>query len=292
MFDIHLCLLFFGLAVGPALGQVRFLTWNTNGARWEAVVNYLNHAEVLAIQEAGTLQPQILAESGQRPHPFDSIVRENANIQIAHVNLVTGQITETQYNGGVTLYKIVVQRKTYFMYYYERIVDDPNMQALNRDTRKQNMAIISTVRAQKVYVFAPHSRNPNRVDVNRPILGISIPGYMVFSVHTDPLASNEIDITIEIIYTYMKNYCRLERWILMGDFNAQPNEIRVPSASDGCYLQLVYPTQPTKPQRGRIIDYAICGGPISWNTHIQAVTEPNLLGSDHFPVIIQSVNSM
>lgn len=286
---MQLCLLFLGLAIGHALGQQRFLTWNTNGARWDAVVNYLNHADVLAIQEAGTLQPQLLAAPGQIPHPFDSIVRENANIQIAHVNLATGEITETRYNGGVTLYKIVVQGRTYFMYYYERIVDNPNMQALNRDTRKQNMAIISTVRAQKVYVFAPHSRDANRVDVNRPILGISIPGYMVFSVHTDPLASNEINETITIINTYMSNDCRLERWILMGDFNAQPNEISVPSASTGCYLQLVYPAQPTKPQRGRVIDYAICGGPISWNTNIQAVTQPNLLGSDHFPVIIQSV---
>ncbi|KAH8403211.1 hypothetical protein KR222_007806 [Zaprionus bogoriensis] len=281
-------LLAFGALIGAASSQLRFLTWNTDGALWDGVVSYLPQADVLAIQEAGTLQPQLYPVRTPTPRPFDSIQRENGNIVVVDVDLSTGEISETEYAAGVTEYRVSVGGQTFFMYYYDRILDPGARPSPVVDTRKQNMAIISRTRAQTVYVFAPHSRDLYRVDVNRPILGIRLPGYLVFSAHTDPQrASNEINDTIAIISAFVANECHLTKWILMGDFNAEPTQIAVPQAPRNCYQEVVFPAQPTKPKTRRVIDFGICGGPLSWHTPVQAVTQTQRFRSDHFPVIIQ-----
>ncbi|KAM8718030.1 hypothetical protein ACLKA7_004696 [Drosophila subpalustris] len=243
-------LLVVGCLIGTVCGQnPAFLTWNTNGARWSNVATFLGQVDVLAIQEAGSLRA-----TSRSPLPF-ALVEENAIIYVVDID-PRGQITETEYAGGVTAYRLNYGGQTYFMYYYDRQLDAGALATPGRDSSKQNMAIISKTRAERVYVFPPDSDDVNRVDVNRPILGIRIPGYLVFSAHTDP----------------------------------RPHQIVVPAASPGCFNAIVAPLQASKPATGRVIDYGVHGGPrAAPGGSLRATTQPNLLGSDHFPVRIESV---
>lgn len=141
-----------------------------------------------------------------------------------------------------------------------------------------------------MFMSFPHSEHINRVDVNRPILGIRIPGYFVFSAHADPIKrSNEINASISKVSAFMANKCPNYKWILMGDFNAAPNQIIVPPPFRDCSIAIVAPTVATKPTTNRIIDYGVYGGPNDQGRSLQATTHQDLLGSDHRPVKIESV---
>ncbi|KAL7740013.1 hypothetical protein ACLKA6_016860 [Drosophila palustris] len=58
-------LLLFGFLIAKASGQDKsFLTWNTEGATWGSVVNFLGHYDVLAIQELGIDNNHIREDAG------------------------------------------------------------------------------------------------------------------------------------------------------------------------------------------------------------------------------------
>nr|QDF82159.1 cytolethal distending toxin B [Scaptomyza pallida] len=152
------------------------------------------------------------------------------------------------------------------------------------------MAIITREEASEVYIIPPHSRSENRIDVNRPTIGVDLSGYKVFTAHSDP-NRNEIRQTIAKVARFMTydNQCQHKRWIIMGDFNTA--NIPDPPRFPGCFAEKVAPRQMTHPNKkrpgtGTIIDYAIFGGPNSFKGTLQANTKTGDGSSDHWPVEI------
>jgi len=183
------------------------------------------------------------------------------------------------------------------MYYYERVVNFENethyIRNVHNDISTQNMAIISNERAKEVLFFLPHSNYPDRVDTNRPLLGIRLNNYVVLSAHSDPKPSrSEINLSVQKVAHFMDSECHQTRWILMGDTNLEPDFVHVPRDTQTCFYSKVIPNTVTKPPTdrsggpGRIIDYGIYGGPLNWQGHLAAQTQLDRFGSDHFPVII------
>nr|QDF82161.1 cytolethal distending toxin B [Scaptomyza nr. nigrita KIV-2019]QDF82162.1 cytolethal distending toxin B [Scaptomyza flava]QDH44045.1 cytolethal distending toxin B [synthetic construct] len=151
------------------------------------------------------------------------------------------------------------------------------------------MAIITRERASKVYIIPAHSRDPYRIDVNRPTIGVKLSGYTVFTAHSDP-NKNEIVDTIGKVARFMasENQCQQTKWILMGDFNEEPAVVnrRLPQASNGCVISIVSPAAATRQASGKIIDYGVYGGPPSTAGSLQATTRTGEGNSDHWPVQI------
>nr|QDF82163.1 cytolethal distending toxin B [Drosophila primaeva] len=275
---MNIFVLVFGLLFAVVASQdFRFLTWNTGGSRWNEVKELLSDYEVLGIQEAGRL-----------PTVFGHLQPIVARFWT--VGLFNGDIVLTPFDSGVTAYMFLHNNVRYYMYYYDRIVEDPQTQQQNKDTRKQNLAIISRQEAQDVYVIPPHSSDWLRLDVNRPIIGINYSGSIVFTTHTDPnRATNEIDATIAFVARFMTTPNQVQKlWILMGDFNALPESIHLPQVPQQYFINSVYPLDVTRPNRslrgGTVIDYAICGGPIYATFRADTIIGGS---SDHFPVAIQ-----
>ncbi|KAM8718059.1 hypothetical protein ACLKA7_004719 [Drosophila subpalustris] len=280
-------LLLLGILIARTSGQDKsFLTWNTQGATWPTVVRFLGQYDVLAIQESGALYPSNAARQFPYRLEIDTTDTVVADVDDNGISNIMGSAEYVQ------SYKFTVNGNTYYLYYYERRVDNATHQNIHGDQSQQNMAIISNKRAATVYFIPPDSNFDWRTDINRPILGIRLDNYMIFTTHTDPTrGTNEINLSISKVVRYMAAACHHLKWILMGDFNELPGNVQLPVDTRHCFHQKVFPALPTRPASGRIIDFGVYGGPINWRNNLQANTLINVRGSDHLPVAIQPRNA-
>ncbi|CAB3623637.1 endonuclease/exonuclease/phosphatase family protein [Candidatus Williamhamiltonella defendens] len=286
-------------------------TWNSDGARWDIVYALMNMGlDIFAIQEAGSL--------GNISGQLQNLAA--APLPICFRGIILAQDTYI----GVSEYIWNVSGQTFYLYYYDNPVEDPDESGTS--TSKQNMAIISRHRADEVIIIPKEVRGlsssynddpqvvnnisntkkksrEDRIYVNRPVLGIRINNSVFFSIHPEPTRDrNEAGMLISSIQDYMQEYHQGRTWMVMGDFNRLPErldaEINRVSPPDNTFRETVSSGRITHPARragqtGAELDYAVIGGPsnLSDDIHIQAVLllsffQQNRIDnpSDHIPV--------
>lgn len=262
-------------------------TWNTNGPRWNVVQALMNYGlDILAIQEAGNIgdiSSQLSSPAGNR-------------LQICF----GGFDLEPNSDVGVQEYIWNTGSGTFYMYYYNNRLDTPSAPGTSQGTTKQNMAIISRQRAGEIVLIPSEVRHTpidaasenyqSRTFINRPVLGIRIANSVFFNIHPEPNRTrNEAPELINVIQNYMETYYPDQTWMVMGDFNRTPAQLRsdLPSANNGRFIDIMNSGQNTR-SSGEL-DYSIVGGPAIHRTAIIAIVAqllqmqvPN--PSDHKPV--------
>lgn len=249
----------------------KFATWNTNGARWNVIAEFMEHGEngaldVLGIQEAGSLRA------------IRDYISTTENLPQIPVCLGGFELNDDS-DIGLTEYRW----NNYYIYYDDRRVIDPqNSEAFATDALdKQNMAIISRERATSIVIIPSEVPNlddsyerdsmvvdslsgPNRntredrVYINRPAIGIQLGNSFFFNIHPEPRRrANEAPMLVNVIQNYMRTYERNSTWVIMGDFNREPNEL-IPFLPPAADMHIVQPNSRTR--SSGLLDYAIFGG--------------------------------
>ncbi|TYB64769.1 hypothetical protein FXF51_20125 [Nonomuraea sp. PA05] len=155
-----------------------------------------------------------------------------------------------------------------------------------------NLAIATRARAENVFVVA------SAIQGARPALGVTIDGVTYFTVHGFATGGGDMPGLLDAIRTRMAtagpNGTALP-WIVMGDFNRDPDNLR--NALTGQFIvhappAPTHPTQPRQDENGnripsRRLDYAVT--PTAANAPVvtaSAVADRMLL-SDHYPVVYE-----
>lgn len=277
-------------------------TWNTNGPRWHVVQTLMNSGlDVLAIQEAGSIasiENQLRSPSSSIPICFGGVdIQEDSDVN-------TGFRESVWTFGG----------QNFYMYYYDNRSEVPNRPGVRQGVTKQNLAIISRQRADEVIIIPnevaglpdnydtqPYNRREERIRTNRPVLGIRIANSVFFNMHPEPLRDtrpnsntvrNESATLISIIENYMWENYRTHTWMVMGDFNATPDQFRpnLPAPANSSRVVNILHTGVNTRVSGEL-DYAVVGGPRVYQAAINAIVAALITiahTSDHEPVIFKT----
>ncbi|MBZ7949533.1 cytolethal distending toxin subunit B family protein [Campylobacter sp. RM9939] len=238
-------------------------TWNMQGSsastesKWNISVRQLvtgdNPLDIVAIQEAGVLPATAIMTTRQ--------------VQPVGVGI---PIHEYEWNLGS------LSRPNIAYIYYSRVDVGAN---------RVNMAIVSRIRADEVIVLPPPTV------ASRPIIGIRIGNDAFFSIHALARGGNDAGAIVTAVDMHFRNMPDIN-WIIMGDFNRNPDQLTPLLDPDlRRRINVVYPPSFTQTS-GNTIDYAVTG-----NSNQAAAYRPPLitavlalagirsfLASDHFPV--------
>lgn len=267
--------------------EFRSATWNTNGPRWNVVESLMNHGlDVLAIQEAGNIggiNSQLSIPAGNR-------------LKICF----GGYDIENDSDIGVQEYIWNTGSGIVYMYYYDNRIENPSAPGRSPGITKQNMAIISRQRAGEIVIIPPEVRHSStnaaaenyqpRTFINRPVIGIRIANSVFCNIHPEPnRTSNEAPELINIIQQYMWNFFPDQTWMVLGDFNRRPDQLRshLTQANAGRFIDIIHSGQMTR-SSGEL-DYGIVGGPVIHRTAFSGIVAQLLQmqvanPSDHKPV--------
>lgn len=238
-------------------------TWNLQGSsastesKWNISIRQLvtgdNPMDILAVQEAGVL-PSTAMQTPRQVQPVG----------------VGIPIHEYEWNLGSS------SRPNSAFIYYSRVDVGAN---------RVNMAIVSRVRADEVFVLPPPTV------ASRPIIGIRIGNDAFFSIHALASGGNDAGAIVSAVDAFFRNRPEIN-WMILGDFNREAGAL-VPllDASLRSRINIVSPSSFTQ-TGGRTIDYAITGNS---NTATLYTPPPivailaiaglrTFLASDHFPV--------
>ncbi|XMD84373.1 cytolethal distending toxin, subunit CdtB [Campylobacter lari] len=238
-------------------------TWNLQGAsastesKWNISIRQLvtgaNPMDILAVQEAGVLPSTAMMTPRQ--------------VQPVGVGI---PIHEYEWNLGSS------SRPNSVYIYYSRVDVGAN---------RVNMAIVSRMRADEVYVLPPPTV------ASRPIIGIRIGNDAFFSVHALSRGGNDAGAIVSAVDMHFRNMPHIN-WMIMGDFNRGPDTlVGLLDLDLRSRINIVSPPSFTQ-TGGNTIDYAITG-----NSNTGTLYNPpailailavaglrTFLASDHFPV--------
>lgn len=264
-------------AINRNINNFRAITWNTNGARWDVVSLLMLQADIIAIQEAGSLR----SISGR---PDGSGSQLQCPPQQGRPDISFGDFVDID-NLGITEHIWESGNGRFYLYYYDRNVDGND-----QETPKQNIAIVSRERAHEIIILPLEMRDNapgNRMFINRPALGIRIENSIFFTIHPEPhMGRNEASTLINGIQTYVTEYdTALPTWMIMGDFNNIPNQIQNLNDIQGIERRLL--SQDYATHHRSVLDYAFAGGPVHLANILAGLFArriDNLHGSDHYPI--------
>ncbi|MFV0946958.1 cytolethal distending toxin subunit B family protein [Campylobacter jejuni] len=238
-------------------------TWNLQGSsastesKWNISVRQLvtgfNPMDVLAIQEAGTLPSTAIMTPRQ--------------VQPVGIGI---PIHEYEWNLGSS------SRPDSVFIYYSRVDVGAN---------RVNMAIVSRIRADEVFVLPPPTV------ASRPIIGIRIGNDAFFSIHALASGGNDAGAIVTAVDNFFRNRPEIN-WMILGDFNRETDSLVALFDDDlAARTRVIRPSSNTQ-TGGRTIDYAVTGNS---NTASRYNPPPiiavlalaglrTFLASDHFPV--------
>lgn len=235
-------------------------SWNLQGSsantesKWSVSVRQLvtgeNAADILAIQEAGTL-PQTARPSGRA------------------ITTVSGiPIEEFIWDLGTR------SRPDNLFIYYSPVDTGAN---------RVNLAIVSRMRANEVIILPPPTV------ASRPIIGIRIGNDVFFSIHALANGGVDAPAIVNAVHDHFVGQPEVN-WMILGDFNRSPeslrNELRLETR---IRITIVAPSAATQ-RSGGTLDYAIVGNSAGElrETALSAILMlanfRTQLVSDHFPV--------
>lgn len=257
-------------------------TWNMQGSRsaitesskWRSLENYLTDnvqengepITVFAVQECGATP-----ENAFHIHPYPPVTNLHDGIRIGDwVDERTWQAR----NSGVT-----TNSRDLYIYHC--------VHTFGLESQRTNLAIVSSSRADEVYVY-------RTIGEVRPAVCIRIGRRFYCSVHANARTNNQSPRTVEgienAIQTLSVQDGETYSWMIMGDFNREPDEMRTSlnPVQHNVHREIFHTNIETQ-NGGKILDYVIAG---SSNDPIPQMTAARVedLHSDHWGVRFYPTN--
>lgn len=247
--------------------------------------------DVVAIQEAGNLPKENEGTHRPAPAPLLPLHYIGTNI-LDDQDMPSLQEIIWETNG-----------QTYYVYYYDR-----RERQFTDGITKQNMAIVSKIRATEMFYMKPITSDGKDVTagspryyINRPLIGIRIDCRFYFNMHPEPNDEyNEAPAVIVKVEDYMARNYAGAAWAVMGDYNREPSTLEAAifqinqkmkkgGAPDLTFREIVPPNDATRGER--LLDYAVVGARASTASKFTINAEIyNIQNnpSDHKPVRIST----
>lgn len=261
MKKILFCLILALSFVWADLEKFNVGTWNLQGSsassesKWGISIRQLitgeNALDVLMVQEAGVL-PTTAMMTGRMVQPGGTPIHEYS------------------WNLGTN------SRPNSVFIYYSRVDVGAN---------RVNLAIVSRVRADEVFVLPPPTT------ASRPIIGIRIGNDAFFSIHALARGGNDAGAIVTAVDEFFRNRPEIN-WMIAGDFNREPSTLlRLVDFDLANRVNIVFPPSFTQ-RSGGTLDYALTGSSARGRVYVSPALSAILmlaslrthLVSDHFPV--------
>ncbi|XP_031641203.1 uncharacterized protein LOC116352617 [Contarinia nasturtii] len=268
--------------------DIPMATWNSQGGRWGTVKTLLSHTypdvEVLALQECGNppIDPAIaLVGNGNIPTQW-SDNRPYLTVQYISYFYNNGDINQRDNGSGAKEYTINVRdrghvQRIYYLYHYELQL---------AGNVRTNTAIITKTRANEVFVLI----DPNE---SRPVIGFRIGSNYYFSMHAGAYPKNPSPDTVSQIAQFVSNNAMPMEdvsFVVMGDFNTEPNYFNPTVIPRGFHFTKVLPSEKTQGLGNtvvRLYDYAFIGTRNTCEFPNFIVNAGNKYDSDHRVVVFR-----
>ena len=179
------------------IDDYQIASWNLQGSsastesKWSVSVRQLisgdNAADILAIQEAGTL-PATARPTGRR---------ESLSSGLAVEEYIWDLGTRSRPN-------------QVYIYY----------SASDSRANRVNLALVSNRRADEIIILPPPTT------ASRPIIGIRILSDVFFSIHALSRGGNDSGAIITSVYEHFRGRMDLN-WLILGDFNRDPSRLSI-----------------------------------------------------------------
>ncbi|EIF0665403.1 cytolethal distending toxin subunit B family protein [Salmonella enterica] len=246
------------------IGDYKVITWNLQGSsaasesKWNINVRQLVTGEgatdILMVQEAGSV-PATAMLTGRQIQPVG----------------VGIPIDEYTWNLGTT------RRPDIRYIYFSRVDVGAN---------RVNLAILSRVRAEQVFVIRPATV------ISRPVIGISIGNDVFLTTHALASGGPDAGAIVRGVFNFFEQASRRNlNWFLAGDFNRLPARLENDIMTEGLerMVTIVAPAVATQ-SSGGILDYGVvvdrAGASLRANISFDRLTSQ--LSSDHLPVSFTS----
>lgn len=256
---ILLCVLLSAQLFG-GIDDYKVASWNLQGSsaasegKWSVSVRQLisgdNAADILAVQEAGTL-PQTATQTSR-------VIPAPAGIPIAEYRWDLGTRSRPEQA---------------FIYY----------SPVDAGANRVNIAIVSRQQADEVIVLPPPT------SVSRPIIGIRLGNEVFFSIHALANGGRDAPAIVNTVFEHFRTRPEIT-WMILGDFNRNPASLRPElDLETRVRTTFIAPNVPTQ-RSGGILDYAIVGNstgslrPSLLTAVLFLAGLRTQLASDHFPV--------
>ncbi|KAK7604652.1 hypothetical protein V9T40_005838 [Parthenolecanium corni] len=216
-----LCLNLSACFCAKTVADFSFITWNTEGGRWNAAKQYFLTANVdlMAIQAAGEL-PHEPSSDGQAVF---KAVPEADSVPTLFLGATTAKpafIIE-QYLWNLT------DNDQIHLYYYANPNALPKRVHHSRASRAghHNLAILSRHKAHKLFALAADDgaqTEPSVHAVRRPLMAMRIESALFLNFHAD---DDEATAVIEQVTNVTAAHYPTLTWALTGDFNRTPADL-------------------------------------------------------------------
>ncbi|AWK15116.1 hypothetical protein CCS41_12575 [Candidatus Fukatsuia symbiotica] len=244
----------------------KIASWNMQGAnhdegKWRniianevKVISNHSNVDIFALQECGALPKSVSTVSDRAPQ---ELISSNNNIELTQNLWALG----TNYRPNDV-----------YVYHVE------NGNQYNRTS----MAIVSRYKADEVFIVGPVD------NATRPVIGIRRGNDYFFNIHAGAHRNNESPSVISVIENYMSRIVNDNvnaTWVIMGDYNTAPDDLRLTNAPLNIERGFAIPASPTHFGGGdRILDYAITGTGIENQATLTTTVSERTL-SDHIIVL-------